>query len=698
MKQFGPKFVPLRLAVIFCLLAGGMNSSSLRAAPAIADSSAVPQELQDAIRSLKSSDDAVRQKAYDLIGDKGDARLIPPLLAYRDGRLQDLNGRLIIYGDSVDVGGQKAFPRLDAFSGKPLTAPDGSPDYLFRKSIDLSAPGMMRLPPAKRGERSTIADLISTLSLLDPDPAIRLQSIRDTGERAAKVFPDGDDESRFVAQLGDWKQALAPLITAGGPTSAAAQNAIAAIDAAAAQKPATLTAFAPDQPATQKIVTTLGAVRAAVPPSDATLQARIDLWLGKARDYRDRLEMNQKNLDDLPKYSAALHRQLTKDPNGTFGPALHESTAEMDIVLGDPASRAEAAKSLGAIGTARAANVLGKTVAAAKRTNDMTLLATAEPALARANRYQARVGFAQQTFAGLSLGSILVLMALGLSIVFGLMDVINMAHGEFMMIGAFTTFVVSEWFKHLPAGCYDYYPLVAIPAAFLVAGAIGYVCEFLIIRHLYGRPLETLLATFGLGLVLIWAARSHFGDSLSVKPPSWMEGGWEVVPDLFLARNRLYIVIYCMICIAAVYVVVNRTKMGLLLRATTQNRQMAAALGVPTRRVDGLTFAFGCGLAGLAGVAVPLYNKINPSVGQEYIVDSFMVVVVGGVGALSGAIWAGLSLGFLSKYLEPLLASFPAFASSSSVIAKVLVLAAIVIFLTRRPQGLFPPKGRMADA
>jgi urea transport system permease protein len=403
-------------------------------------------------------------------------------------------------------------------------------------------------------------------------------------------------------------------------------------------------------------------------------------------------------LDELPKYAAALQRQLDKDPTGPFSAALKEATAEMNVVLDQGAKRQSAVEALGAIGTDRAENVLEKTVVAARRMNDTQLLPVAEAALHRAQSYQSKVRFAESTFAGLSLGSILVLLALGLSIVFGLMDVINMAHGEFMMIGAFTTYVVSEIFKTFPPGMYDYYPIVAIPAAFIVAGIIGFICEALIIRHLYGRPLDTLLVTFGLSIILIQSARVLFGDNRSVKPPSWMEGAWEVMPDLFLARNRVFIVIYCMICIAVVYFIVNRTKMGLLLRATTQNRQMAAALGVPTRRIDGLTFAFGCGLAGLAGVAVPLYNKINPSIGQEYIVDSFMVVVVGGVGTLAGAIWAGMGLGFLSKYIEPLLASFPAFASSSSVIGKVLVLGAIVVFLTRRPQGLFPPKGRMADA
>ena len=676
------------------------------AATVSADAAPVSQELQDAIKSLKSSDSDVRQKAYDLIADKGDARLIPSLLAYRDGKLQDLDGHLIIYGDSLDLNGQKAFPMMDAFTAKQISNPDGSPAYLIRKSIDLSAPGMMRLPPARRAERVTIADLVSTLSLLDPNPAIRLQSIRDTGERAAKVFPDTGDVANLMAHLGQFKQLAAPLVPQSPPgvDPKIISNAIADIDTASAQKPASLLAPAPDQAAVKKIASDLQAIETALGPISATpdpnaaLRIELDKSLFLTQQYASKLDQQQKDLADLPKYAAAIDKQLAKEPNGPFAAALREASNEMAVALGDPSKRIAAIEVLGDLGTSRAENILGKTVADAGRLNDPALLAAAQAAYGHAHSRQVRIEFAQTTFAGLSLGSILVLLALGLSIVFGLMDVINMAQGEFMMIGAFTTYVVSEIFKHFPGGMYDYYPIVAIPAAFLVAGVIGFIIEGLLVRHLYGRPLDTLLATFGIGLILVQAARVYFGDNLSVKPPSWMEGGWEIVPDLFLARNRVYIVLYCLICIAVVYFIVNRTKMGLLLRATTQNRQMAAALGVPTRRVDGLTFAFGCGLAGLAGVAVPLYNKINPSIGAEYTVDAFMVVVVGGVGTLAGAIYAGFGLGFLTKYLEPVLASFPAFASSSSVIAKVLVLAAIVIFLTRRPQGLFPPRGRLADA
>jgi urea transport system permease protein len=413
--------------------------------------------------------------------------------------------------------------------------------------------------------------------------------------------------------------------------------------------------------------------------------------------YQARLDRRRKAMEELPNNAAAIKRQL-KTATSRFQPALKEAAASFDLVMGDRPTQLAAVTQLGDAGTGDAASLLGRALEASRHNGDAQLEAACQKALVSAQHYQTEIHIIQNTFAGLSLGSILVLLALGLSIIFGLMGVINMAHGEFMMVGAFTTYVVSEAFKHLPPGLYDYYLIAAVPAAFLVSGAIGLIVEWAIIRHLYGRPLETLLATWGVGLVLVQAVRLHFGDSLSVKPPGWMEGGWEVMPDLVLARNRIFIIAYCAVCIAAVYFIVNRTKLGLLLRATTQNRQMASALGVPTRRVDALTFAFGAGLAGLAGVAVPLYNKINPGMGSEYIVESFMVVVVGGVGTLAGAIWAGLGLGFLGKYLEALLASSAAFESGSSVMGKVLVMLAVVLFLQWRPQGMFPPKGRLADA
>ena len=303
--------------------------------------------------------------------------------------------------------------------------------------------------------------------------------------------------------------------------------------------------------------------------------------------------------------------------------------------------------------------------------------------------HQKIIRLIRNSFAGLSLGSILILLALGLSVIFGLMGVINMAHGEFMMLGAFTTYMVCEIFKkYMPAEWFDYYFIVAIPAAFIVAALIGYICELVIIKKLYGRPNETILATWGLSLVLIQTVRLIFGDTLSLTPPSWLSGGWEVTPDLILPINRIFIILFSTTCVCLFFLLIQKTKLGLLVRATTQDRPTADSCGVPVRQIDGLTFAIGSGLAGLAGCAVPLFDKINPSMGQSYIVDSFMVVVLGGVGKLAGIIFGGLGLGFISKYLEPI---------SGAVYGKVVVLLLIVIFLQWRPSGLFPAKGRSAD-
>jgi len=296
---------------------------------------------------------------------------------------------------------------------------------------------------------------------------------------------------------------------------------------------------------------------------------------------------------------------------------------------------------------------------------------------------------AQHTFAGLSLGSILVLLALGLSITFGLMRVINLAHGEFMMVGAYTAYATGEAFRaFLPASLFDAYYALALPLAFLLAGAVGWLCEVAIVRHLYGRPIETLLATWGISLVLIQSTRMLFGDTTSFTPPRFLQGGWDVAPGLVLPLNRLFIMGVCVATVCAVLFLVHRTRFGILLRATTEDRPIAAALGVPTRRLDGMTFGLGAGLAGLAGAVVPLYDKLNPGMGQGYVVDSFMVVVVGGVGKLTGAVVVGGGLGFLTKYIEPFL---------EAVYGKLAVLGLIVLFLQWRPSGLFPERGRLAE-
>ncbi len=640
----------------------------------------VPPEIITALKSLKGASAEQRQSVYDLVTAKGDARLIPALKAFRDGGLQVREDQLCIYGERQTVAGKgSVLPLIDAISAEPVKGPDGLPIYFLKPDLSKA----LRSPP--RSERPVINDLISTLSLLDPDPVARIASIRDVSERCSRAFIDPVDQKRFAQHLLTIK---ATLLT--DPKTSEL------IDAALAQKPKELTDAVPDAGTTDQLLASFTALKNASASPDTA--SPLNDAVNAARDYQDRLATHQKVLDDLPKYATSLHRQITANTSGPFAKPLIEAVACVDVVLGSRAQQFASVKTLGEIGTERADLMLHRVTDAAQFIGDKEMLDAAEPPMHSADRYQTEVHLIQNTFAGLSAGSILVLLALGLSIVFGLMGVINMAHGEFMMIGAFTTYVVSQWFfAHLP-GWYDCWPIAAVPAAFLVSGSIGYICENIVIRHLYGRPLDTLLATWGLGLVLVQSVRVMFGDSVSVRPPSWMEGGIEIAPDMIFPLNRIYIILFCVICIVVVYWIVNRTKLGLLLRATSQNREMAAALGVATRRVDAFTFALGCGLAGLAGVVVPLYNKINPNIGQEYIVDSFMVVVVGGVGKLAGAIIAGLGLGFISKYLEPIFQAIPALASGASVIGRVVVLGLVIVFLQWRPSGLFPPKGRMADS
>jgi urea transport system permease protein len=296
----------------------------------------------------------------------------------------------------------------------------------------------------------------------------------------------------------------------------------------------------------------------------------------------------------------------------------------------------------------------------------------------------------ETVFRGISLSSILLLMALGLAIVFGLMGVINMAHGELMMLGAYTTFLTQEAFKaYLPEGVFDYYFLVAMPGSFLVAGLFGLLLEAGLIRFLYGRPLETLLATWGVSLIMIQGARVIFGDLTAVAAPSWLSGGMQVLVGVQLPYNRLFIIALSVVCVAGIYALLFRSGVGLRVRAVMQNRDMSACLGIPTRKVDAYTFAFGSGLAGLAGCALTLVGNVEPGLGQNYIVDSFMVVVTGGVGKLAGTIAAALGIGGLNKLLEP---------AFGAVYGKVLILVLVVLFLQWRPSGLFAIKGRHVES
>jgi urea transport system permease protein len=293
-------------------------------------------------------------------------------------------------------------------------------------------------------------------------------------------------------------------------------------------------------------------------------------------------------------------------------------------------------------------------------------------------------------FYGLSLGSVLLLAALGLAVTFGLMRVINMAHGEMLMLGAYSTYVAQRAFEAYFPGAFDYYIVLAIPLAFVVCMLVGMLLERTVIRFLYGRPLETLLATWGISLFLIQTVRLIFGaQNVSVANPSWLSGGYELLAGVVLPYNRIATVLFVSMVVLFVNWLLKRTPLGLQVRAITQNRGMAACMGIPTARVDMLTFGVGSGIAGLGGVALSQLGNVGPELGQLYIVDSFLVVVVGGVGKIAGSVVAAVGLGTINKVLEPF---------AGAVLGKIFLLVFVVLFIQRRPQGLFALKGRSAES
>ena len=309
----------------------------------------------------------------------------------------------------------------------------------------------------------------------------------------------------------------------------------------------------------------------------------------------------------------------------------------------------------------------------------------ADRALRKIDQRTERYETADTIFFGLSLGSVLLLAAIGLAITFGVMGVINMAHGELIMLGAYTTFVVQQIF---PDG-HEWSLLVALPAAFLVSAIVGIVIERGVIRFLYGRPLETLLATFVVSLILQQAVRVIFSPlNRSVVTPEWMSGALQINPIFSLTYNRLYIIVFALIVFFALQLVLKKTRLGLQVRAVSQNRGTARAMGIRSERVNALTFGLGSGIAGIAGVALAQLTNVGPNLGQSYIIDSFMVVVFGGVGNLWGTLTAAFSLGIANKIIEPM---------AGAVLAKIMVLVFIILFIQRKPRGLFPQRGRAAE-
>ncbi|MFM1818345.1 MAG: High-affinity branched-chain amino acid transport system permease protein LivH [Pseudomonadota bacterium] len=302
-------------------------------------------------------------------------------------------------------------------------------------------------------------------------------------------------------------------------------------------------------------------------------------------------------------------------------------------------------------------------------------------------RWGERLG---QLFTGASLGSILLLVALGLAITYGLMGVINMAHGELMMIGAYATYVVQVAFRNYLPNAFDYYLLAALPVAFATSALVGALMERSILKHLYGRPLETLLATWGISLILMQAVRSLFGaQNVGVENPSWMSGSVQLMSNLQLPWNRVLIIGFAAAVLLGMSLLIAKTRLGLFVRGVTQNRPMASCMGINTARIDTYAFALGSGIAGLAGCALSQIGNVGPDLGQGYIVDSFMVVVLGGVGQLAGTVYAALGLGLVNKLLE---------GWTGAVLAKIAVLVFIIVFIQKRPQGIFAMKGRSAEA
>lgn len=388
--------------------------------------------------------------------------------------------------------------------------------------------------------------------------------------------------------------------------------------------------------------------------------------------------------DQLP----LLSRRLAVEQNAEVHLALSVALANLQLAADSPQVRLNAVKLLGSSSDAQTLARLQMLTQAANEP-DAAVRAAAQQSL-DSIKHRLMIGdLIGQAFAGLSLGSILLLAALGLAITYGLLGVINMAHGEMLMLGAYAAYLVQGLFQQFAPQWLVLYPLVALPVAFAVTAAIGMALERTVIRHLYGRPLETLLATWGISLMLIQLVRMLFGtQNVEVANPAWLSGGIALLPNLVLPWNRIAVMVFVALVLVFTWLLLNKTRLGMNVRAVTQNRAMAACCGVPTGRVDMLAFGLGSGIAGLGGVALSQLGNVGPELGQGYIIDSFLVVVLGGVGQLAGTVVAALGLGIVNKILEPQL---------GAVLGKILILALIVLFIQKRPQGLFAFKGRVID-
>lgn len=385
--------------------------------------------------------------------------------------------------------------------------------------------------------------------------------------------------------------------------------------------------------------------------------------------------------ETLELVEAALAKETDSEVKARMEEARAVSLLSSDRSIDEKRAAIETISGLGASGLG-VLNSVSSTI-------DASLKPDLDAAIASIQNEQQLWNLAQNVWYGMSLGSVLLLAAIGLAITFGVMGIINMAHGEMVMLGAYSTFMVQQVIRENAPGLFDWSLAIALPVAFLVTGLVGFVIERGVIRFLYGRPLETLLATWGVSLILQQAIRTIFGPTnQEVGNPSWMSGSFPL-GGMTITYNRMWIIVFSLTIFFALLFVMKKTAYGLNMRAVTQNRRMASSMGIRTPWVDALTFALGSGIAGIAGVALSQIDNVSPNLGQSYIIDSFMVVVFGGVGNLWGTLVGALSLGILNKFLEP---------SVGAVLGKILVLVLIILFIQKRPRGLFALKGRAVEA
>ena len=424
-------------------------------------------------------------------------------------------------------------------------------------------------------------------------------------------------------------------------------------------------------------------------------------------DYKKRLQAVQDTgLEQDPAKLILLEQRLAVEQDTQIKNALAEAMAMIRLRAEDPAVRQAAVAELGDMGSIAAQGAIKTVRGEAEKAGQVSLVAACDKAQRDIERHISRVNTVGTLFRGLSLGSVLLVVAIGLAITFGLMGVINMAHGELIVVGAYTTYLIQNLFAggikmspfglkidipgmNLSGGAWDCYFLVALPASFLAAAGVGLLLERGVIRFLYKRPLESLLATWGVSMVIQQLFRLVFGaNNVQVESPAFLSGNW-TVNDVVFGWNRVFVIAFAVLIIFLTWAVLNKTSLGLLIRAVMQNRGMAACMGVRTERVNMMTFAFGSGLAGLAGAFLSQIGNVGPNLGQNYIVDSFMTVVVGGVGNIMGTVISALGIGMADQSLQQIL--------GNPVLGKILVLGAIILFLQWKPSGLFATRSRSLD-